>query len=125
MSYKTSSLILSFLLLIIESSRADELSQAEINQRNKNESLQSLYRLILYCFISACCFMFLFFCLKVYLEIRYRNRPVVNYGPFGESLRDVSMDELTPEQRKAIVNVIFAEDNCTTFEKVSLTRCCE
>ena len=106
----------------MESSRADELSQAEIDQRNKNESLQSLYRLILYCFVSACGFMFLFFCLKVYLETRHRNRPVVNYGPFGESLRDVSMDALTPEQRKAIVDVIFAEENCITFEKVSLIR---
>ncbi len=120
MNYKSIlSSIFCLLPILLENVRSQEDTTDEKEIENETESVASLYSLIFFCFLSACGSMLLFFCLKIYLEMRLRNRPVVNYGPFGD-LRDVCLDELTSEQRKAIVDVVFSEETCTKFdEKVS------
>ena len=122
MNYKS----LSLLWLILEIARCQEQEQQQEQQQPQetgkeigekaDESIGSLYSLVFYSFVSACGTMLIFYCLKLYLEMRNRNRPVVNNGPFGD-LRDVCLAQLTSEQRKAIAEVVFPKEKCSTFEE--------
>ncbi len=106
------------LLLILEGIRGEDGGEkVDENLYDDGGGEAALYRLILFCFLGASSCMFLFFCLKIYLEYRIRNMPVVDHGPFGD-LRDLCIDELTTEQRKIIANVTFPEEKCSIFQSV-------
>ena len=94
----------------------------EVNELDlKSASGNQLFRMMMISFAGSCSIMLLFFCLKIYCEYRIRNTPVVDLGPF-EGLRDVSISDLTVPQRKAIVAVLFSDDKCMKFHKVSKNR---
>ena len=97
------------MLVSFQSVRGQEEDGRQQDHTRQNH--HDLYRLLLICLLSSCSLMFLYFCLNRYVEYRNRNRPPP--GPF-DNMRDfseISASELTPIQRKLLLEVILARNN--------------
>lgn len=102
-------------ILIISIQRIRGQEEAKSNQNDGNE----LFRMMLMSFLGACITMVVFVILKVCIEYRNRNRPTEEEDPFGRSRR-LSVADLTLIQRKAVIQVLFTDDNCVKYyNKVS------
>lgn len=83
----------------------------------KVQDNKELIEILVMCFFIACSLIFLFFCLKLYTDFRDRNKPPP--GPFDNlrDLKEISISELTPLQRRLILEVILKDNDCVKPHK--------
>lgn len=84
------------------------------NDLKIDDSTEQLYRMIFLSFTGACVFVMLFVILKLLIECRNRFRPHEDLGPFG-ALRLICISELTPTQRKVVLEEMFTDEKCLKF----------
>lgn len=93
----------------------------ERNKRKPNHNEQNdhtFYSVLITCFLVSCIIMFVGLCLKLCLTYRDRNRPPPGLFDNFTNLSEISMSELTPLERKAILEVLFVDNNgVKTYKK--------
>lgn len=105
-----------------EEEEIEEIEDKEVFHEHSGGSSE-LNRLILICCLGASIFLLLFFCFKIYVENKIKNAPVEDLGPFGVTppgaLKTIAISDLTQDQRKAVLEVLYPDGTCAVFQKVS------
>lgn len=104
-----------FQLLILKSFQSVHSQQEDDMKPGKNN--HELYRILALCFLSSCTMLFLFFCLKLYISLRDRNKPPP--GPFDNfiGVEEIPVSKLTALQRRLVLEVILEDSDCVKTHK--------